>query len=148
MLRLFRPSDEEIARSSELVGFQLSVLPLRLTPNPPRNARIGPGVWIILDESSVRFSRLDGVSHHFSAVGHARVRWRLNAQGWEVLQRGCSLDLDPTQFVAGSCVRTLLAQAPVFILRPSNGPELEVIGDTSQADYLEIWLMDAATEVE
>jgi sarcosine oxidase subunit gamma len=148
VLRLFRPTDDEIAAASARLGFALAVEPLRLADHAAPNARIGPGEWIILGRADDLSGRLDGMLHDLSHVGHARTRWRLNERAAELLQRGCSLDLDPTVFTAGACTRTLLAQAPVLILRASVGPELDVIGDNSLSDYLEAWLEDAAAGIE
>jgi heterotetrameric sarcosine oxidase gamma subunit len=145
VLRLFQPAEADIAAASERLGFPLSVEPLRLRDCSAPNARLGPGEWIILGEDPSSLSmRLADIVHHASGVGHARTRWRLKCRAWELLQRGCSLDLDPVVFAPGSCVRTLLAQISVLILRPSSAPDLEVICDSSLADYLQQWLSDAA----
>ncbi|HEY3811958.1 MAG TPA: hypothetical protein VGL66_01950 [Caulobacteraceae bacterium] len=145
ILRLFRPTDAEVAAASQRLGFALGVEPLRLTDQAARNVRVGPGEWVVLGADDAWSGKLGDILHHLTDVGHSRARWRLNECGADLLQRGCSLDLDPAVFAPGACTPTLLAQVSVMILRPGAGPELDVIGDIALADYLEAWLTDAAT---
>ena len=148
MLRLFRPRDEEIAAGGARRGFPLSADPRRLTDHHTPNPRIGPGEWILFGVGGDLSAKLEGIFRDVAHVGHARTRWRLNERGAELLQRGCSLDLDPAVFTAGACTRTLLSQVSVLILRPSAALELEVIADSSLSDYLDAWLKDAAAGIE
>ncbi len=147
-LRLFRPTDAEIAAASASLSFPLGIEPLRLTDHLTPNARLGPGEWVLFGVGGDLAAKLDGILHDFAHVGHARARWRLNERGAELLQRGCSLDLDPAVFTVGACTRTLLSQVSVLILRPAAGLGIEVIGDSSLSDYLEAWLEDAAAGIE
>ena len=78
-------------------------------------------------------------------VGPGRVSWSVEGpDAAELLQCGCSLDLDFTIFGARRCARTLLASVGVVILRPSDELKYEVVSDRSLAAYLQTWLDDAA----
>ncbi len=63
----------------------------------------------------------------------------------QVLAKGCSLDLHPDVFTAGSCAQTLLALAGVTLMAMDKN-KLIVICRTSFAPYLKEWLYDAALE--
>ena len=62
----------------------------------------------------------------------------------DVLARGCPMDLHPSAFWAGTCAQTLVAKAGATI-RPVGEPrEWELIVRSSFAEYLALWLRDAA----
>lgn len=63
----------------------------------------------------------------------------------QVLAKGCSLDLHPNIFTAGSCAQTLLALAGITLMATDDNT-LIVICRTSFAHYLQKWLYDAALE--
>ncbi|MFJ3777513.1 sarcosine oxidase subunit gamma [Streptomyces sp. NPDC090075] len=64
-----------------------------------------------------------------------------------VLAQGCAIDLDPRVTPAGSCLTTLLAQAPVTLLVRDETPcDLRLLVRASFAAYLAAWLTDACTE--
>jgi sarcosine oxidase, subunit gamma len=63
-----------------------------------------------------------------------------------VLRKGCSLDLHPRVFKPGSCAQTLVAKAGVLIHHIDESPSFDLIVRRSFAEYLALWLKDAATE--
>lgn len=64
-----------------------------------------------------------------------------------VLAHGCALDLDPRVTPAGSCLTTLLAQAPVtLVVREEAAADVRLLVRSSFASYLATWLVDACTE--
>ncbi|GHE03216.1 sarcosine oxidase subunit gamma [Streptomyces alanosinicus] len=64
-----------------------------------------------------------------------------------VLAQGCALDLDPRVTPAGSCLTTLLAQAPVtLVVREEEPSGVRLLVRSSFASYLATWLLDACTE--
>ena len=63
-----------------------------------------------------------------------------------VLARGTAIDLRAGSFGVQSCARTRLAQLPVLIRRPAAS-RFELVVDSSAAQYLQDWLMDAAAGI-
>ncbi len=64
----------------------------------------------------------------------------------DVLEKGCTLDLHPRVFTPGQCAQTLLAKAGVVLVPTGYG--YEIIVRRSFADYLFVWLTDAADEFD
>ncbi|MET9436367.1 sarcosine oxidase subunit gamma family protein [Streptomyces sp. NPDC006551] len=64
-----------------------------------------------------------------------------------VLAQGCALDLDPRATPVGSCLTTVLAQAPVtLVVREEAAAGVWLLVRSSFASYLASWLVDACTE--
>lgn len=63
----------------------------------------------------------------------------------DVLEKGCTLDLHPRAFARGQCAQTLLAHAGILI-RPGGDGSFELVVRRSFADYVFVWLEDAAAE--
>ncbi|GHB51165.1 sarcosine oxidase subunit gamma [Streptomyces viridiviolaceus] len=64
-----------------------------------------------------------------------------------VLAQGCAIDLDPRVTPVGSCLNTLLAQAPVtLVVRGEAASDVWLLVRSSFASYLATWLVDACTE--
>jgi sarcosine oxidase subunit gamma len=64
----------------------------------------------------------------------------------ELLAKGCPLDLHPRVFDVGQCAQSHLAKAPILIRQLDRDPAFEVVVRRSFADYLWLWLDDAAAE--
>ncbi|MFF8428875.1 sarcosine oxidase subunit gamma [Streptomyces sp. NPDC016566] len=65
----------------------------------------------------------------------------------KVLAQGCAVDLDPRVTPVGSCLTTLLAQAPVtLVVRGEAASGVWLLVRSSFASYLASWLVDACTE--
>ncbi len=64
----------------------------------------------------------------------------------DVLAKGCTLDLHPRMFGPGQCAQTLISHAGVVIRYVDDQPTLELMVRRSFADYLWVWLEDAALE--
>ncbi|MEV5878908.1 sarcosine oxidase subunit gamma family protein [Streptomyces sp. NPDC052101] len=65
----------------------------------------------------------------------------------KVLAQGCAIDLDPRVTPVGSCLNTLLAQAPVtLVVRGEGASGVWLLVRASFASYLATWLLDACTE--
>ncbi|MFJ9712307.1 MULTISPECIES: sarcosine oxidase subunit gamma [unclassified Streptomyces] len=64
-----------------------------------------------------------------------------------VLAQGCAIDLDPRVTPVGSCLTTLLAQAPVtLVVHDGAACGVRLLVRSSFASYLAAWLVDACTE--
>ena len=66
----------------------------------------------------------------------------------ELLASDCPLDLHPRAFKPGQCAQTRLARAGMTLSPLADGNGFEVIVRRSFADYLLLWLQDAAIAFE
>jgi len=64
----------------------------------------------------------------------------------DVLAKGCPIDLHPRVFAIGQCAQSHLGKAPVLIGQLETQPYYEIIVRRSFADYLWVWLENAAAE--
>ena len=69
-----------------------------------------------------------------------------NAAG--LLASDCPFDLHPRAFKPGQCAQTRLAKAGMTITPMPGGSGFEVIIRRSFADYIGLWMKDAAVELE
>ncbi|MBU3671970.1 MAG: sarcosine oxidase subunit gamma [Sinobacteraceae bacterium] len=92
-------------------------------------------------------SALADQPHSLVEVTHRQVSRRLQGQSIsELLNCGCPLDLEPTQFPVGRCSRTLFNKAEIVLWRRgSNDFHVEIW--RSYADYFERWLIEAAQDL-
>lgn len=115
---------------------------------------LGPDEWLIVtpDERRVPVdnglrSAMRGMRFALTDVsGGQTVVVVRGAPVRDLLAKGCPLDLHPHAFDFGQCAQSHLAKAPI-LLRPLAGePAFEIIVRRSFADYLWLWLEDAAAE--
>ena len=117
---------------------------------------LGPDEWLVVTPTGQQgkvqadlLAALDGV---FSSVvdnssGLTLVEITGNNAG-ALLATDCPLDLHPGVFKAGQCAQTRLAKAGMTIAPLRNGDGFEVIIRRSFADYLLLWMQDAAVAFE
>ena len=65
-----------------------------------------------------------------------------------LLATDCPFDLHPSVFKAGQCAQTRLAKAGMIVAPMRNGEGFGVIIRRSFADYLLLWMQDAAVAFE
>lgn len=115
---------------------------------------LGPDWWLVVgpdgtaDEVAVDLRTAAG-SAHVSIVDVSGWRTTLELSGRnarDVLSTGCSIDLHPRAFPAGSCAQTLLARAPVILQRPVGRPSFRIYVRSSYAGHVAEWLLDAMAE--
>jgi len=117
---------------------------------------LGPDEWLIVTPAGQQgelqnalLKALDGV---FSSVvdnssGLTMIRIvGLNAAA--LLATDCPLDLHPSQFKSGQCAQTRLTKAGMTLSPLADDSGFEVIIRRSFADYLLLWLQDAAVAFE
>ncbi len=96
---------------------------------------------------------------HFAAVtevGESRTCIRVSGpRARALLQKGCPLDFHPSVFKAGTCAQSILAKAGVTLhlfadesaaQAGAEGPVFDIYVLRSFAEYLWVWLEDAAVE--
>jgi sarcosine oxidase subunit gamma len=152
---------------SDNTGFQAATLKVLgcEPPNAPNTVIdsgdnriywLGPDEWLIMtpggqqDDLKARLHK--ALSGLFSAVvDNTSGLTTLHITGDNaaaLLATDCPLDLHPREFKAGQCAQTRLAKAGMTLSPLANGAGFEVIIRRSFADYLLLWLQDAATAFE
>ena len=116
---------------------------------------LGPDEWLLVtgpgEESGLRDrieAALAGRSFAVCDVSGYYTTVELEGRSArDVLEKGCTLDLHPRAFAPGRCAQTLLSHAGI-VLRPLRGDAsaFELIVRRSFADYLFVWVEDAAAE--
>jgi sarcosine oxidase, subunit gamma len=64
----------------------------------------------------------------------------------DVLAKGCGLDLHDRVFAPGHCAQSGLAKARILIRQIDLAPSYQIFVERSHAEYLWLWLKDAARE--
>jgi sarcosine oxidase subunit gamma len=64
----------------------------------------------------------------------------------DVLAKGCGLDLHPRVFGPGQCAQSGLAKARIALRQTDAAPTYQIFVERSHAEYLWLWLKDAARE--
>lgn len=135
-------------------------IPVPVRPNTfAANGRVtilwlGPNEWLVItlpgNEAEVAHelhAALEGVFSAVTDITHSQTVIRLRGdRALDVLRKGCSLDLHPAVFGPGCCAQTLLAKAGVVIRWVDHTPAFDLIVRRSFAEYLALWLKDAAQE--
>ena len=150
------PSDDDFMGGVErALGFGLPLEPNTVSDSGGIDALwLGPDEWLIVTPPDEQGSVEDRLSEALRG-GHSSVTDISGGQtlitlsgerAREVLAKGCSLDLHPRSFGQGKCAQTLVAGANVILRWADPGPSFDLIVRRSFADYLAIWLRDAALE--
>jgi sarcosine oxidase subunit gamma len=64
----------------------------------------------------------------------------------DLLAKGSGLDLHPRGFAPGQCAQSFLAKVKIALVQLDNAPSYHIIVERSVAEYLYLWLADAALE--
>ena len=115
---------------------------------------LGPDEWLVTSAAAQPHeleARLIGIASPSggAAVDVSAQRTSLRVRGSlarELLSLGCSLDLYPQVFPAGSCAQTTLGLAGVLLVGLGDGDDFRLFVRPSFAGYLADWLLDAAQE--
>ena len=117
---------------------------------------LGPDEWLIVTPAGKQgqlrqelLAALDGVFS--SVVDNSSGLTMIHITGDNaaaLLATDCPFDLHPREFKPGQCAQTRLAKAGMTISPLADGAGFEVIIRRSFADYLLIWLQDAARAFE
>lgn len=125
------------------------------TPDGHQAIWLGPDEWLVTSptatpqELEARLTAAVG-PHGGVAVDVSANRTGIRVRGRharELLATGCSLDLHPSVFPAGSAAQTTVGQAAVILLGlGSDGSDFRLYVRPSFAGHLADWLLDAAQE--
>ncbi len=134
-----------------------AALPVRANTTATAGERVihwlGPDEWLIIcpaDEQAGLFDALIALraEHHMAAtlVGGGQTVIRLSGERLrEVFAKGCTLDFHPRAFRPGDCAQSTLGKAPALFRLCDDGA-FELVIRRSFADYIGLWLADAAHE--
>ncbi len=166
-LRLDPKNAEAMTAFEAAFGFALPAQPNTTAGNGEASALwLGPDEWWLVvpgpgsapgpEAGSELAGKLRAaLADRFAAVtevGESRTCIRIaGPKARALLQKGCPLDFHPRAFGAGACAQTCLAKATVAIHlsadeSAADGPAFEVYVLRSFAEYLWLWLEDAAKE--
>ncbi len=150
------PSDKAFLKAVEgVVGIGLPLEPNTVADGPKATVLwLGPNEWLLLtqpdQQAGMAQALRDALGDLFAAAtdltgGQTVINLR-GDHARDVLSKGCTLDLHPRVFGPGRCAQTHLAKAVVFIRQLDDSPSFDIIVRRSFADYLALWLKDAAQE--
>ncbi|NND00446.1 MAG: sarcosine oxidase subunit gamma, partial [Gammaproteobacteria bacterium] len=113
----------------------------------------GPDEWLILtppaEGEKLVDSLRDALPGVFCAVtdisgGNTIIEISGSAAA-ALIAKGCPLDLHPAVFHVGHCAQTVMARTNIGLAKV-NSAQYRLIVRRSFADYLGVWLLDAARE--
>lgn len=114
---------------------------------------LGPNEWLIVTEQAedaVATNLRQALASRFCAITEIgsgqTVITVAGARARELIAQGCTLDLHPRVFGAGRCAQTRLAKAGIVLMQTDDVPTFALVVRRSFADYLWLWLTDAATD--
>ena len=129
-------------------------------PNTTRRAGavtalwLGPDEWLIIAPAGeervlVPALRAALADRHAAVVDVSESRTVIAVSGAharDLLAKGCTLDLHPRAFKVGACAQTGLGRAGALLHLLDETPTFEITILRSFADYMWVWLADAAQE--
>ena len=107
--------------------------------------------WIVASDSAVQAAALPASLAKLKAgvteIGESRTCIRVSGpKARALLEKGCPLDLHESKFQAGNCARSLIGKVPVALHQVSDQPAYDLYVLRSYAEFLWLWLEDAARE--
>ncbi|MBU3067275.1 sarcosine oxidase subunit gamma [Nocardia sp. NEAU-G5] len=140
----------------EILGFDLPTTPATAAGVSHTSAIwLGPQEWLVTSRTIAANTletelRAAVGTHGGAAVDVSGQRTAVRLSGSrvrDVLAKGCSIDLHPRVFRAGSAVQSMLGLAAVVLIALDDyGTDYRVLVRSSFARYLAQWLTDAAAE--
>lgn len=150
------PRDHRFTSAVEAtLGIALPVAPNTVAEGPGATVCwLGPDEWLIVTsrerEPALARDLRNALAGLLAAVtqvsGGQTVIVLRGRAARDVLAKGCPLDLHPRAFGPGRCAQSHLAKAPMLLRQVDADPTFEIVVRRSFADYLWLWLEDAAAE--
>jgi sarcosine oxidase, subunit gamma len=133
---------------------------LPVEPNTTRRAGsltalwLGPDEWLITAPAGEERVLVPAIraalgDRHAAVVDLTESRTVIAVSGAparDLLAKGCTLDLHPRAFKVGACAQSGLARAGALLHLVDETPTFEITILRSFADYMWVWLADAARE--
>lgn len=150
------PKDEKFVRSLQ------DTLKIKLPLNPNTTSSneqfliywLGPDEWLIFLEHDLLELTMNALEIALKEIicsitdvsGSYVVIEIIGEKAREVLSKGCTLDLHPSQFAFNQCAQTLIGKASVILGYVHGGPTFNIVVRRSFAEYLMLWLHDSSLE--
>ena len=124
--------------------------PLHVSAGEPRSLWLAPDHWLLVSDAASADDLIAACRETLAEILHNALDYtaalaplRIGGECTrELLASGTGVDLRPTRFTAGSCLRTRLAQIPAIITAP-GGDVFEVYVDRSHETHIVDWLEDS-----
>lgn len=112
---------------------------------------LGPDEWLALSREPMDIvewrDKLASAGGSVVDMSDGYVRLDISGKSVrEVLAKGCTLDLHPDCFQRGDCAQTAIARGAVLIARAAGENSFVLVVRRSFAEYLALWLRQAAAE--
>jgi sarcosine oxidase subunit gamma len=115
---------------------------------------LGPNEWLVITPSGKATALVEKLekllADIFSAVndvsGGNTVLEVSGDKAQALLRKGCPLDLHHSVFSTGQCAQTVIAKTSMILWQTDEAPIYKLVVRRSFADYLGLWLVDAARE--
>lgn len=151
VLRLRRPSRDDLARLGALIGTALPTEPNQAADGAVRVIWMGPDEWLIVGDTAptraIEEAATDAVAALCVSVGDGRCVFEVSGPAAaDLIAKGTSLDLHRALPAVDRSAMTLFAQTNALIDRPSHLDGYRLIFDFSVRDYLQYWFADAVVE--
>ncbi len=117
---------------------------------------LGPDEWLITApepaieeiEEALR-AKLEDLPAALCDISHSRTIIGVSGPAaYDVIAKGCPLDLHPREFPTGNCAQSRLARCNILIHRIDDEPTFEIHVARSFARYAWEWLEDGTREFE
>ena len=139
------------AAAGQAFGVALPEVACRANSAGPRSALwLGPDEWLLLAPEGTAHrvaaeieTALAGIAHSLVDVSDRQIAIALTGSAArDILSQGCPLDLDPAEFTAGMCTRTIFAKAEVVLWRRS-AEEYHLEVGRSFSGYVLGWMQES-----
>jgi sarcosine oxidase subunit gamma len=156
-LRLDPSNATARAAAEAALGLALPAQPNHATDGTGRSALwLGPDEYLVVTEAGGEAGLAETLrqalhGHHAAVTDVSDGRTTIEIAGRharDVLAKGCGLDLHPRVFGPGRCAQTGLAKARIILRQTGPAPVFEIFVERSHAEYLWLWLKDAAREFD
>ncbi len=154
-LRLDPDDAVSLSRVGKLLGVDLPRSPNTIASGQDfLTIWLGPDEWLLVGERDLGVAMASALRGTLNTgctavteVGSGQTVIRLRGSAtWDLLARGCVLDLSSTAFPTDACAQTGLARVPVLLVSIDSEPTIDLIVRRSFATYLWAWIHDAGRE--
>ena len=116
---------------------------------------LSPGQWLLVSPTGADGQWCEQLKEKLNGVGyiseqsHSRVVFRVSGpKARQVMQKGCRLDLHPSQAPVDFCAQTSMAQVGVLIHLVDDTPTYDIYVYSGFADSFWSWLSHSAAEFQ
>jgi sarcosine oxidase subunit gamma len=139
------------AAVESVIGEALPFEPNTVAGSDKRICWLGPNEWLVITEGMAGndyedlAGNLSGLQASIVDVSEGYISLSMYGKPtYDVLAKGCALDL--RHFAHGQCAQSIIARAGVLLVAGTDRENIEIIVRRSFAEYLALWLRNAAAE--